>query len=282
MTRDETKRRMGRIGILANVALLALKASAAALSGSIAVLSDALNAFLDVLAYTAVHFSMRVHEKRPDENHPFGHRRAEPLAGLFFAVVASVLGASILRDAVLGFFVGPEPVRTSRTAALLIAIALVAKGAMAGWYYAAWKATRSPALRASFVDSRNDALSSSLALTGLLAGGRFDGAAALLIGTWIVYSGVKVGLENVGYLMGEAPSAELVEEIRRAALSVPGICGLNDLRAHYVGDRIHVELHVEIAKETTLQMAHDIGVEVRRRLEAVEEVDKAFIHIDPV
>src|SRR5690606_35803600 len=101
-----------------------------------------------------------IHEKCPDENHPFGHRRAEPLAGLFFAVIASVLGASILRDAVLGFFADPQPAREAPAAVLLIAVALAAKAVMAAWYYSAWGATRSPALRASFVDSRNDALSS--------------------------------------------------------------------------------------------------------------------------
>lgn len=282
MTRDDTKQRMGRVGVLASLALLIVKASAAALSGSIAVVSDAVNAFLDLLAYTAVYFSMRIHERHPDENHPFGHRRAEPLAGFFFAVIASVLGTSILRDAVMGFFSEGEPVREAPFAAALVGIALAVKGAMAAWYFAAWRSTQSPALRASFVDSRNDVLSSALALSGLLLGGALDEAAAVLIGAWIVYSGVKVGLENVGFLMGKAPDAEIVERIRRVALEVPGITGLNDLRAHYVGDVIHVELHIEIARETTLEKAHDIGVEVRRRLEAVEPVHKAFIHIDPV
>lgn len=282
MTHDQTKRRMGRVGILANVALLALKVWAAVLSGSIAVVSDALNAFLDVLAYTAVHISMRIHESHPDEDHPFGHRRAEPLAGLLFAVIASVLGATILRDAVLGFFENGEALRKTPVAVGLVLVATAAKGAMAAWYFSGWSKTGSPALRAAYIDSRNDALASATALGGLLAGGFLDEVAALLIGAWIIYSGVRVGLENVGFLMGKAPDAHILEKIREVALGVPGIAGLNDLRAHYVGDMIHVELHVEIAKETTLERAHDIGVEVRRRLEAVDPVHKAFIHIDPV
>jgi len=278
---NRKKRRIGRIGIAVSLFLFAIKLWAGILSGSTAVLSDALNAFLDVMAYTAVYVSMRVHDRGADENHPFGHRRAEPLGGLLISIFASVLGATIIRDAGLGLL-EPGLVHTSPLSFWLITVSIMLKAGMTLWFYRGARSSHSPALRAAYVDSRNDVFSSLLALFGFVYGGAWDDAAALGIGAWIVYSGVRIGLENIGYLMGQAPPSEILERIRDRALLIPGVVGLNDLRAHYIGDRIHVELHIEIDRDTTLSKAHDIGVAVKRDLESLDVVQDAFIHIDPV
>lgn len=278
---ERQKRRIGRIGIAVSLVLFGIKLWAAVLSDSAAVLSDALNAFLDVLAYSAVYVSIRVQDRGADENHPFGHRRAEPLGGLLIAIFASVLGATIIRDSLIELY-QPGSVRTSPLSYWLIAISIALKAGMALWYFRGSKRSTSPALRASYVDSRNDVFSSVLALFGYVYGGAFDAAAASAIGAWIVYSGFRIGLENIGYLMGQAPPSDILDSIRDRAMSIGGIKGLNDLRAHYIGDRIHLELHVEVDRNTTLQRAHDIGVEVKRSLESLDLVQDAFIHIDPV
>jgi cation diffusion facilitator family transporter len=281
VTQSRQKRLMGGVGIATSLVLLALKTWASFRSGSAALMSDAINSLLDVLTYSVAYLSMRIQDQSPDEDHPFGHRRAEPLAGLLFALAASALGAAILRDAVAGFF-QPARIRRDLVSTVLIASSIVLKGGMALWYFRALKQTASPALRASYIDSRNDVLASFLALAGFELGGLADKAAAVAIGCWIIGSGVRVGLENVGFLMGKAPSPEIQEAIRREGLAVPGVLGLHDLRAHYVGDRIHVEVHIEVDRCTPLAEAHDIGVEVRRRLESLEPVQTAFVHIDPV
>lgn len=275
------KQRMGAAGVALSLFLFSFKGWAALRSGSSAVLSDALNGFLDVPTYSVAFVSMRVHEQHPDEDHPFGHRRAEPLAGLLFAVFASALGATVLRDALRSLF-QPGAIEDDPVTIGLVLTGIAVKGAMAAWFYLGAKRTGSPALRAGFVDSRNDVLTSSLALAGFRAGGRFDGIAALAIGAWIIVSGIRVGLENVGYLMGAAPSQAVQREILAAAQAVPGVRGIHDVRAHYVGDRVHVQLHVELDKDLTLAEAHAIGDEVRQAVEAIELVQKAFIHLDPV
>lgn len=275
------KQRLGAAGIALSLVLLALKTWAAARSGSAAVLSDAFNASLDVLTYSLAYVSMRIHERHPDADHPFGHRRAEPLAGLLFAVFAAALGAAVVRDGI-GNLQAPRAVTADQVSVSLLLTSIVLKGGMALWFRWGAARTQSPALRASFVDSRNDVLASSVALIGLGAGGYVDVAAGLAIGAWIIVSGVRVGLENVGYLMGSAPPPEVQGQILAAARSVPGVLGVHDLRAHYVGDRIHVELHIELDLRLSLAEAHDVAVQVRRAVEALELVQEAFIHIDPV
>ncbi|HEY8418258.1 MAG TPA: cation diffusion facilitator family transporter [Limnochordales bacterium] len=275
------KQRLGAAGIGLSLVLLAFKAWAAVRSGSAAVLSDAFNASLDVLTYSLAYVSMRVQERHPDANHPFGHRRAEPLAGLLFAVFAAALGAALVRDGI-GHLLQPRAVAADSVSTGLVVTSMVLKGGMALWYRWGALRTQSPALRASFVDSRNDVLASSVALIGLEAGGYVDTAAGVAIGAWIIISGVRVGLENVGYLMGNAPPPHVQAEILAAARSVPGVRGVHDLRAHYVGDRIHVELHIELDLRLSLAEAHAVAVRVRRAVEALELVQEAFIHIDPV
>lgn len=278
---DRRKQRMGAAGVALSLFLLFLKTASAVRSGSAAILSDAFNAFLDVLTYSVAYLSIRVQDRHPDEDHPFGHRRAEPLAGMLFAVFASALGATVARDA-LGSLAEPGAVRHDPLSVGLVSASIVLKGAMAAWYRRGARRTHSPALRASFIDSRNDVLASVVALLGFAAGGYADALAALAVGCWIVASGIRVGLENIGYLMGKAPSHEVQAGILAVARAVPGVRGLHDLRAHYVGDRLHVELHVEVDQGLSLREAHEIGDNVRRSLEAIELVQRAFIHIDPV
>lgn len=275
------KRQIGILGIALSILLFLVKAWAAFLSGSIAIVSDTLNAFLDIVTYTVISISLRVQDQRADARHPFGHRRAEPLAGLFIATVAGLLGASILQDAVISLL-RPDGTRESTLAIGLIGVTIVIKAAMTLWYRHEYRRTSSPALRGALIDSRNDVLASITAVAGFVFGRPFDELAGILIGVWIVYSGVRIGMENIGYLMGESPPDHVLEEVRRKALAIPGVVGLNDLRAHYIGDRIHVELHIEVRKNTTLQKAHDIGVAVKRRIENLDIVQDAFIHIDPV
>lgn len=268
-------------GVLLSVALFALKLWAGLQSGSVAVLSDALNSFLDVISYSIVYVGIRVQAQEADANHPFGHRRAEPIAGLIIGVLAVILALAIGRDAFFHLRDPHDPAYSGWTAGVLV-LAGLAKAIVAVLYYRSWRSSGSPAMRASFVDSRNDVLATVLALSGFRLGGALDAAAGLLIGVWILLSGGRLGAENLRYLMGHAPDEEVLGAIRRAALGVEGVRGLNDVRAHYVGDRIHVEIHIEVDGQIRNRDAHVIGVAVKRAIENVHPVERAFVHIDPV
>ena len=280
--RERRKHFMGKTGVVVSLLLFGLKTWAGVRSGSTALLSDALNAFLDVVTYTVAYISIRIQDQSPDENHPFGHRRAEPLAGLLFAVFASVLGATILRDAASDIY-HPEAVRRDTISFGLVGAGIIIKSAMAVWYLSGAKTTQSPVLRAGFIDSRNDVLASAVAAFGFGIGGYIDTIAAIAIGSWIIASGVRVGVGKHRLPNGRRalPRRATRDSLRRHR-SVDGVLAVHDLRAHFVGDRIHVELHIEVDQSTPLARAHDIGVDVRRRLEALDRCKTAFIHIDPV
>lgn len=275
-----TKERLTTAAVVLSVVLFGLKLWAGHISGSIAVVSDALNSFLDIASYSIIALSARIQDVSPDTNHPFGHRRAEPLAGFLIAVFAGLLGATIVKDAVFDVLT-PGVVTYSPITTLVLLVSVVAKVVLVFLYLAEYRRGRSPALKASLMDSRNDILASALALSGFWLGGIWDKVAALLIGLWIFYSGLRIGLENMGYLMGRAPDKETIEQIRAAALRVPGVHSCHTVRAHYVGDQVQVEVQVEVPAELSLAAAHDLGVQVQREVESLSEVLHAFVHIDP-
>lgn len=153
---------------------------------------------------------------------------------------------------------------------------------MSGYFKKVSHIINSPALLASSIDSRNDVYISTTALVGVICGlygyAKMDDVAAILISFWIVYSGYKIGVQNIDYLMGRQPESGIMEEIKRKAGAVLGVAGIHDVRAHYVGNYIHVEIHVSLDHALTLTQAHDIGKNVQRAVEAIESIHKAFIH----
>lgn len=266
-------------GIAASGILLALKLWAGIASGSIAVLSDALNSCLDLFSYGVIVASVRIQHKAPDKDHQFGHYRAEPLAGFVVSVVACLLGASIVKDAATSLFEGARVDPSGIPLAVLSASILV-KAFMALIYARYGRIHRSPALVAAATDSRNDVLASATAMVGFIAKGNWDGVAGILIGLWILYSGIKMGIENSGYLLGNSPGDEHTERIRRLALSIEGVSAVNDIRSHFVGNYIHVEVHIELPADMALSAAHDIGEEVRQKIGEDDDVGFVFVHLD--
>jgi hypothetical protein len=136
------------------------------------------------------------------------------------------------------------------------------------------------------VECENDIWTSLAALIGLAAAvagaGMLDPLAGILVGMWIVWGGYRFGRKNIDYLMGKSPGQELVERIRSMALEIAGVRGVHDVRAHYVGHRVHVEVHVEVDQELPTRRSHDVGGSVRAAIERLPGVDRAFIHVDPV
>jgi cation diffusion facilitator family transporter len=273
------------VGIFLNIVLFIAKFAVGIFSNSLAILSDAFNSLTDIISYTTIYFACRISEKKSDEDHPFGHHRAEPIAGLVVAILAGILGFEILRSAIQGIFV-PRDTNIGIYAIAVCLFTIFIKTGMSIYFTRMGIKLNRPALRAAGIDSRNDVLVTSVALIGVvgyMVGVSFlDSVAAIGIGFFVIYSGYKIGKENIDYLMGHAPPRDDVAKIKKAVLKINGIKGINDVRAHYVGNYIHIEIHIEVDKDLSTQASHDLGKEVQYIVERFSFVDKAFIHIDPV
>ena len=144
----------------------------------------------------------------------------------------------------------------------------------------------SPAIRAASVDSINDVLASSIAFAGIIGVALhfvyMDSVAGILVAMFIFKSGYEVGRENIDYLMGRSAPPDFDQIVKTTALGIRGVKGINDLRSHYVGNKFHIEIHIEVDKNLTTFDSHAVGNEVRNMLERLDRVQKAFVHIDPV
>lgn len=273
------------LGILGNIILFTLKTIIGFIYSSIAVISDALNSFTDIIASFIVFISVKISAKKADKKHPFGHHRAEPIAGLVVAIFTGILGFEVIIAAFNRLAEGGIMLK-GIAPLVVMALTLTIKLGMYIYTIKIGKKINSTAILASATDHRNDVLISSAALIGV--GGSYigyyflDPLVALIIGMWIIYAGYKIGLDNVKFLIGESPSDELMTKIKKIALSIDGVKGINEVKAHYVGVVLHVEVHIEVNRKLTVYRAHTIGKKVQNKLEKLEDINRAFVHIDPV
>jgi cation diffusion facilitator family transporter len=273
------------VGMVLNTFLFGIKLAGGIVSGSLALFSDSFNSLTDIMASVAIFVAVRVGTISADEDHPFGHHRAEPIAGLIVAILAAILGFEVLRNAFESIF-SPRGLEIHWYIFVIVALSIVVKIFLTILFRQEAKRSRSPALYASSVDHRNDILVSTSVLIGsfLVWMGHplFDSIVAFLIGSFIIYSGFRIGIENVDFLMGKTPDTEVIDHLKALALSVDGVLNLNEVKAHYLGNFIQIEIHIEVDRAHTTELSHSIAKKVRARLEEEEIVDFAFVHVDPV
>src|SRR3989338_154099 len=224
------------IGIIVNIFLFGIKLVAAIMSGSLAVLSDALNSFTDIVTSIAIFIAVKVSHKHADQGHPFGHHRAEPIAGLVVAIMAGILGFEVLKRAVMNMINKTETAPYVNSIVIIILVtSIFVKLFVTLYFRSIARSTNSPAGTASYVDYRSEIVVSSCVLAGVMYSARLqflDTIIAAHISLYILYSGYTIGMQNIEYLMGSSPDKETVREIGEIALAVEGVKGVNTIHAH--------------------------------------------------
>ncbi|MFP4112474.1 MAG: cation diffusion facilitator family transporter [Candidatus Woesearchaeota archaeon] len=273
------------IGLISNIILFSVKLAAGLLSNSIAVISDAANSFIDIFSSFVISRSVKVASKKADKDHPFGHHGAEPIGALIIAIITGVLGFELFRESIMRLI---TPIKESAglIAISALIISITAKTVLYIYFKKVQSSTNSPAIGAAMIDSKNDILASTVALAGVFTSylglNRFDAIAGILVSILIFISGYKLALENLDYLMGKSPSDNFLLKLREKAISCKGVIGVNDIRAHFMGNKINVELHAEVDEKINTKRSHDIGKAVQKKLEDMHDINKAFIHVDPM
>ncbi len=268
-----------------NIFLFLIKATVGIISNSIAVISEALNSFTDILVSIGIKIAVKISRDKPDQKHQFGHNAAQPIAAFILSVFAFVVGINIVEESIKRL-IEPKNIHFIPEVYLVLIITIATKIILSRYQVKISKQYNSPAFKAASVDSINDVLASTIALLGIFGASfnlnYFDSIAGILVAMFIFKSGYEVGRENLDYLMGRSASKEFDNKIKEMTMNIEGVKGINDLRSHYVGNKFHIEIHIEVDKNTPTSLSHDIGNKVRYALEEIEEVQKVFVHIDPV
>ncbi|MFY9727718.1 MAG: cation diffusion facilitator family transporter [Bryobacteraceae bacterium] len=273
---------------MAITAVLALVKIFAGLAGhSTAVVADGLESAGDVFSSGMVLLGLTVSFKPADQNHPYGHGRAEILSGLLVGLVLVSGGALISYGSFLRLGQPHAPLRWFVIWPLVAS--LVAKSALAATKFQVGKRMRSAALMGDAWHDTTDSLSALTALTAvaltLASPQRFfnaDRYGGLAVGIIVIFAGVRVARETTLQLMDTMPSDRMMAEIRAAAAQVPGVLGVEKCFARKTGLSYHVDLHMEVDPEMTVRQSHEIAHEVRVRVvDQVKWVADVLVHVEP-
>jgi cation diffusion facilitator family transporter len=285
MARASALRRVGLLILGVNLLLAVAKGAVWFSTGSLAVGSEAVNSLADTVYSLVILAGIYLTTRPPDFEHPHGHERIEPFVGLFVAGGIFTAGGVVLWQAGTTILSGSVTVTRNPAAVAVLGGAAVAKFLLYRYCLAVGTDHHSPAVVAVALDNRNDILTASAALAGVVGAAAgfplLDPLAAVLVGFAILYTGVEVVRDNVDYLVGAAPPEELRAEIVRRALAHSDVEGAHDVIAHYVGPEIDVSLHIEVEGDHTLREAHDIETDVIDSIRELPEVDDVFVHVDP-
>ncbi len=275
----------GLVGLVCNLLLFAGKLVAGTLAGSVSVTADAVNNLSDASSSLVTLFGFKLAERPADEEHPYGHARMEYLSGLLVAVLILVIGVELAKSSVEKIL-HPEAVEFSVLTLCVLIASILVKLWMCLFCKKLGKAIDSTALEATAADSRNDVITTSAVLLGLLAGHffrwRIDGWVGVLVAVFILLSGWSIAKETISPLLGKQADRELVRRISDLVLGHPKILGIHDLMVHDYGPgQCFATVHVEMDMHENPLVCHDILDDIER--DALRELHvHLVIHYDPV
>lgn len=270
-------------------ALLALGKLIAGLIGhSSAMISDAVHSASDVFSTIVVLIGVKLSSKESDKEHPYGHERLECVAAIVLAVVLLLTGLGIGCDAIKNILGGNYKELTAPTVLALVAaiISIVAKEAM--YWYTRYYAKRidSSALMADAWHHRSDALSSVGALIGI--GGAMlgypvmDSIASLVIFFFIAKAAYDIFKDAIDKMVDHACDEETEKAIYDAVLEQEEVLGIDMLQTRIFGNKIYVDLEIQLDENYTLKKAHDIAEEVHEHIEQnFPKVKHIMVHVNP-
>lgn len=286
---DATSRTASRaavVSILVAGTFAALKIAVGLKAHSVAVVSDGLESAGDLVTSGLVWFGLWIAAKPADADHPYGHGRFETLTGLAVGLILVMVGAGIC---VQSFEHRYEPHSTALFAIWPVLASVAVKSTLASWKLRVGKRTGSEALRADGKHDLVDLLSSGVALTAVLltiyapgeaqAADHYGGA---IIGILVVFMGVQVIRETALQLSDIMPDTEQMERIRTIALRVPGALAVEKCLARKTGLKYHVDLHLEVDPQMTVQDSHEIAHLVKLAItHELDWVQDVLIHVEP-
>jgi cation diffusion facilitator family transporter len=282
-----TKTGAAALSIASNSVLILLKVVAGVMTGSIAILTEAVHSGIDWVASVIAFFSVRKADVPADAEHPYGHEKVESLAAAIEGILILVGAAIIVYEAIHRLLVGSE-VESLGIGIAVMAFSVLANLVVSTHLYRRAKALDSPALEGDAAHLRTDAMTSAgvlvgLALVEITGVAALDSVTALIVAGAIVGAGIRIVRRSSGVLVDEVlPEAEM-DRIERAIANArtEEVAGYHKLRARRAGSRRHIDLHVQYVSGTTLERAHELAHRMRASIEAEIPQAEVLIHAEP-
>lgn len=273
-----------KLGVVVNIFLFVIKFYFGLISGSLALLSDALNSFTDILASFGIHLAVLEGRKKKDLDHSYGHHAAEPISAFVVAILAAVLSFELLRTAIEDMLF-PKELSIDILVIGVVLISIFVKSILYVYFKKVEKKNKGQAIKAYILDSKNDVIVSSVVLIGVIGSYLgyvlLDDLTAIIISVYIFKNAFELGKRNLDFLMGRSPGEKTLKRIENLAQKVKNVKDVRNVKAHYFGDTLHVGLTITVTKKMSVIKAHDVGELVRKKIEKVEKISNVSVHVEP-
>ena len=275
----------GAVGLACNLFLFALKLTIGLVTGAISIAADAFNNLSDGLSCMISIVGFKVANREPDAKHPFGYGRTEYIAGLIVSFIIVLVGFEFFKTS-LDRILHPAAVTFSALLTGILAVSMLVKLWMGAFNVKLGRLIDSPVLIAAGQDSRNDVITTSVVVLGMVAG-RFttlpvDGYVGILVAAFIVWSGIGIARDTVAPLLGEAADPVMAKNIEHIVMDSEHIVGVHDLIIHnYGAGRAIASLHAEVPSDSNFVAVHEEIDEAEKRVWQQTGV-YLVIHMDPI
>ena len=285
--RPGVKVRTAALSVVSNSALILLKVIAGTVTGSVAILTEAVHSSIDLIASIVAFISVRKAGEPADEDHRYGHEKVENLSAAIEGILILVGSAVIVFEAIRRLIRGGQ-LQNVGFGIAVVGISLAVNLVVSGVVGRTARRTESAALKADAAHLRTDALTSAGVLVALvlvqLTGAEWlDPVVALIVAAAIVTTGVKLVLSSTRVLVDEALPGDEVAAIREAIeeFAGRGVVGYHELRTRRAGSRRYVDLHVQFRRGTSLEDAHRTAHELEERVASRLPRTDVLIHLEP-
>ena len=282
------------IGILVNIILAVGKFLVGLFSASVAVCADAVNNLSDAGSSLISFVCFRISAKPADRGHPYGHARIEYVASLFVSFLIMLIGAELLRDSALTLYASVRSPETAEKTVfswitvIVLGASILGKLLLVVVNRGIGRRIDSAVMRAAMTDSLADIASTTAVLIATIVAHyvtlpfSLDGAMGILVSLFILYAGIGIFREAQSSILGNAPSDETVENIRKTVAEHPEMLGLHDLAVHEYGSGVVLaSFHVEVDGARDIFAVHDTVDNIERELWDKYRI-RATVHLDPV
>jgi cation diffusion facilitator family transporter len=287
MSNEQTAIKATYFSIIGNISLAIIKGLAGFFGNSYALIADAIESTTDIFSSFLVLFGIKYSNKPADENHPYGHGRAEPLI-TFLVVGFLITSATIIAYESIANISTPHELPKSWTLFVLGAI-IIWKEYSFRLVMKRSKETNSSSLRADAWHHRSDAITSVAAFLGisiaLILGKGYESAddwAALFASIFILYNSYLIFRPALGEIMDEHLNDDLIDEIRKVSFRVDGIIDTEKCFIRKSGMKYHVDLHARVDANITVKEGHELAHKLKDTLrQEIPELGHVLIHVEP-
>lgn len=280
------------IGIFANLFLAIIKGLGGSISGSKALIADALHSASDIVSSVVILFAVRISHKPPDKEHPYGHGKAENIASIIVALLLVVVGIEISISSSKIFF-GEMPVAPTNLALVIIVISIVLKEILFQYKIRLGRKYNSTALISDAWHHRSDSLSSIAVLIGVgaaILGEKFnlpmlvygDAIAGIIVSIIVIKVGYDLAKESSIVILEKVLNDKDIKKYQETVLSIKGINHVDELLARTHGSYVIIDLKISVDSKLNVGEGHDIGKSAKSTLMKIHpEVSDVFVHINP-